>query len=131
MSIQPVVFCCSCIKTLSAVEANPARSNQHEFNGVTQLKSIFGEARLELQALFSLRGDSQVFQSAITWYDAREAHATRSEYRLYFQGNPVMKMAAEGDNIVIGYDRDGNVHCELIPSTNPDYNGRISEWRFQ
>jgi hypothetical protein len=43
MSIQPVVFRCSCIKTLSAVEANPARSNQHEFNGVTQLKSIFGE----------------------------------------------------------------------------------------
>ncbi len=131
MSIQAVILRCSCIKTLSAVEANPARSNQHEFNGVTQLKSIFGEAKLELPALFSLRGDPQVFQSAITWYDAREAHATRSEYMLYFQGNPVMNMAAEGGNIVIGYDRSGNVHCEIIPSTNPNYNARISEWRVK
>jgi len=131
MSIQPVIFRCSCIKTLSAVEANPARSNQHEFNGVTQLKSIFGEDRQELPALFSLRGDSQVFESGITWYDAREAHATRSEYRLYFQSNPVMNLAAEGDNIVIGFDRNGSVHCELIPQTNPDYSGIVSEWRVQ
>jgi len=62
MSIQPVIFRCSCIKTLSAVEANPARSNQHEFNGATQLKSIFGEERQEFSAQFTLRGDSQVFE---------------------------------------------------------------------
>jgi len=131
VSIQPIIFRCSCIKTLSAVEANLARSNQHEFNGVSQLKSIFREDRRESPALFSLRGDSQVFESTITWYDAREAHATRSEYRLYFKGNPVMSQASEGDNIVIGFDRNGNVHCELIPSTNPEYSGRISEWRVE
>ncbi len=66
MSIQPVIFRCSCIKTLSAVEANPARSHQHEFNGVTQLKSIFGPNRIELMAQFSLRGEPQVFESGIT-----------------------------------------------------------------
>ncbi len=131
MSIQPIIFRCSCIKTLSAVEANPTRSNQHEFNGVSQLKSIFGEERQEFSALFSLRGDPQVFDSSVTWYDAREAHATRSEYRLYFQSNPVMSRADEGDNIVIGFDRNGNVHFELIPSTSPDYSGRILEWRVQ
>lgn len=34
-----------CLKTLSAVEAHPDVSNEHEFNGVVQLKAIFGMAR--------------------------------------------------------------------------------------
>lgn len=131
MSIHPVIFSRSCIKTLSAVEADLTRSNQHEFNGVTQLKSIFGEERVDIPALFSRRGDTQVFKSRITWYDAREGHPTRSEYRLYFQANPVMDLATEGDNIIIGFDRNGTVRCELIPSRNPDYSGRIPEWRVQ
>lgn len=131
MSVQPVRFRCSCIKTLAAVEASPKRSNQHEFNGVAQLRSIFGTDNQKWSALFSLRGDAAVYESFVTWYEAREAHETRSEFRLYFQTNPVMAKATQGDNIVIGFDLEGRVHCELIPQNNPDYQGEVIGWAKQ
>ncbi|OEF21989.1 hypothetical protein [Vibrio splendidus] len=114
MSVRPINFSRSCIKTLSAVEAERPRSNQHEFNGVTQLRNLFGPDRISVDASFSVRGRPEVYQAGLTWYDARERHPTRSEYRLYFQSSPVMDLAREGDNIVIGFDLNGDVHCELI-----------------
>ncbi len=115
MAIHPINFEVSCVKTLSAVEAEANRSNQHEFNGVVQLKRLFGERRIQMNASFSVRGSNAVYQSDLTWYDARENHPTRSEFRLYFTTNPVMTNARGGDNIVIGFDLAGNIHCELIP----------------
>lgn len=114
MSKRPINFRASCVKTLSAVEAESTRSNQHEFNGVVQLKNLFGRDKIEMVASFSQRGSDDTFTSSLTWYDAREAHKTRSEYRLYFRSNPVMQQAQEGDNIIIGFDSQGNIHCELI-----------------
>ena len=41
------------VKRLSAVEAHPEKSNQHEFNGVVALKQLFGlEDRRGLPAHF-------------------------------------------------------------------------------
>lgn len=128
MSITPINFKASCVKTLSAVEAEPTRSNQHEFNGVAQLKNIFGTKKVEMIASFSVRGSNDVFHSSLTWYDAREKHKTRSEFRLYFQSNAVMAKAKEGDNIVIGYDAKGMVHCELILKGALGAN-RINGWQ--
>jgi hypothetical protein len=107
MSIKAINFAQSCVKTLSAVEAEASRSNQHEFNGVTQLKYIFGCHKIQKKAYFSVRGNDKLYCSSLTWYDAREAHPIRSEYRLYFKSNPVMSEAKEGDNVVIGYDING------------------------
>ena len=45
-------------KRLSAVEVNPETSNQHEFNGVQGLKSIFGEQRITVDAHFIYFGDT-------------------------------------------------------------------------
>jgi hypothetical protein len=114
MSVRPINFRASCVKTLSAVEAEPTRSNQHEFNGVSQLKNLFGDEKIQMIVSFSTRGRDDICTSGMTWYDARESHLTRSEYRLYFQSNPVMERANEGDNIIIGFDLQGNIHCELI-----------------
>jgi len=125
----PIHFRSACVKTLSAVEADPSRSNQHEFNGVIQLKDLFGEERTSIQASFSTRGNDEITQSEVTWYDARDAHPRRSEYRLYFQPNPVMENAREGDDIIIGFDNNGNLHCELIPRESAGHNGDIGEWR--
>ena len=55
MSSEAVILKPACIKTLSAVEARPERSNQHEFNGVQQLKEIFGLYEFERTAIFSVR----------------------------------------------------------------------------
>ena len=103
MSSSPLLLHPACIKTLSAVEARPERSNQHEFNGVVELKKIFGLAGFSRPAKFSIRGTSISTDADVTWYDARSAHPTRTEHRLYFQTNTVMTHANAGDNIVIGH----------------------------
>lgn len=127
MSIKPINFSASCVKTLSTVEVDTSRSNQHEFNGVAQLKRLFGDNKIEILASFSIRGSDDVFRSKLTWYDARELHPTRSEYRLYFQTNQVMSQAQAGDNIIIGFDTKGNIHCELITQGSAGYK-KTPEW---
>lgn len=129
MSNKAISFRSSCIKTLSAVEANPARSNQHEFNGVTELKALFGTEKLEIQVNFSIRGEKTQAIANMTWYDAREAHATRSEYRLYFQSNSVMDQAKEGDNVVVGLDINNLIHCILIKRGTSGHRHNINNWQ--
>lgn len=128
MSTRPIVLNPACIKTLSAVEARPERSNQHEFNGVTALKNVFGTSRSEFNVQFSVRGEGIADQANVTWYDAREEHPTRSEYRLYFQGNLVMDHAQAGDNVVIGYDGQGMLHCILIRTGSTGHRPGIGQW---
>jgi hypothetical protein len=98
-------------KRLSAVEANPVRSNQHEFNGVRALKQLLGDGRLtDCPARFVWLGEENEGlsnESFVTWYDSRESHPTRSEHRLYFRGNPVMELAGEHDLLVVA-KRPGN-----------------------
>lgn len=125
MSKGPIILKPACIKTLAAVEANPDRSNQHEFNGVAALKEIFGTDKAEFKAVFSVRGEDGSFESGVTWYDSREDHPVRSEHRLYFKTNPVMHRAQEGDNVLIGFI--GNqLHCILIPNAGQSYPGWTS-----
>lgn len=86
-------------KTLSAVEARPERSNQHEFNGVSELKEMLGVGRAPFEGRFLLAGSDLSEDVEVTWYDAREDHETRSEFRLYFRQNRVMAHAQEGDTV--------------------------------
>ena len=93
-------------KRLSAVEAHPERSNQHEFNGVEPLKTLLGlERQTDRPTRFVWLGDeNEGFSedSSVTWYDAREQNPNRAaEYRLYFRGNPVMERASEEDLLII------------------------------
>ncbi|MYN17123.1 type II restriction endonuclease [Rugamonas sp. FT107W] len=128
MANDAINFRSSCIKTLSAVEVRPDRSNQHEFNGVQALKNLFGLERVSSEARFSIRGESVECISGVTWYDAREAHPSRSEHRLYFQTNNVMAQAQEGDNIVIGFGRDNSLQFVLIKNGSQGHSGRIQNW---
>jgi hypothetical protein len=99
-------------KALSAVEAEPTRSNQHEFNGVTILRKLFGENKHTCDAKFIYLNDTDdpvIDTGFVTWYDARERHATRSEHRLYFPTTQVSNCMAEGDLLVIGRRPDGTV----------------------
>lgn len=110
------------VKTLSAVEADFAKSNQHEFNGVEGLKRIFGEARgkqtFDARFLYlSDRSEEPVISDGfLTWYDAREAHPTRSEHRLYFPTTDVANKAGAGDLLVIGRRQDGSVLVVIAES---------------
>lgn len=104
----------ACIKSLSAVEAVPDRSNQHELNGVAQLRDILGNDKKSFVVNFSIRGKDGYTQSNVTWYDARKEHPTRTEYRLYFRTNGVMSQAKEGSTLIFGLDSKNNFWAELI-----------------
>lgn len=101
------------VKRLSAVEVDLKTSNQHEMNGVVEMKKIFGEKRTTIPATFTYLDDSEeeigeknVF---LTWYDARKNHPTRSEYRLYFPGNVVTEKFSVEDLVIIGRRPNGSV----------------------
>lgn len=106
-------------KTLSAVEADPVKSNQHEFNGSNPLIQIFGEAgtekhRFQATMLYlDENGDEPVVASSwVTWYDARAkstARTGRSEHRLYFPTTQVSQCASAGDALFIARTQDDHV----------------------
>ena len=100
-------------KRLSAVEAHQDISNQHEFNGVVEMKAMFGEERTNYDAQFLYlcedEGEYSSSQGFVTWYDARKNHATRTEYRLYFQSTDVSARFKAGDLLVIGKRHDNSV----------------------
>lgn len=101
------------IKRLSAVEADPLTSNQHEFNGVRALKDLLGSEKAVFDARFVYLSEEESEDLAtyarLTWYDARNAHPTRSEFRLYFETNPILEEAVEGDLLFIGKTPGGQV----------------------
>ena len=71
-------------KRLSAVEAHPESSNQHEFNGIKSLKKLLGLKRLtDTPTRFVWLGEeNEGFSedSFVTWYDAREHVPKRTEH---------------------------------------------------
>lgn len=109
-------------KRISAVEADLLHSNQHEFNGVQELKRILGEpvGKVRYEATFIYMSDIDeepvIDKGFLTWYDARENHPTRSEYRLYFPSNTVLDCASQEDYLVIAKRTDNSllaIICEV------------------
>lgn len=102
-------------KTLSAVEADVFTSHQHEFNGVSTLKKLFGEAvgkaNFKASFLYLNDNDDEPVESAgfLTWYNAREKSPNRSEHRLYFPTTTVSMCASTGDLLVLGLKPDKSV----------------------
>lgn len=100
-------------KKLSAVEVDPAKSHQHEFNGSKELKQVLGldqPRQYDTKFLWIEEQNAGLSEDGIvTWYDARSNHPTRSEYRLYFPGNGVTSMASEGDTLFIAKRTDGTL----------------------
>jgi len=118
-------------KALSAVEASRAASNQHEFNGVNQLKKMLGPDRKTIPARFIYLDEKEtdsVIDETVTWYDARERHPTRSEYRLYFRTNAVTSCMSEDDLLVVGKLPDGSI---LIVVAADDTVKNQIRWLFQ
>jgi hypothetical protein len=119
------------VKKLSAVEADTATSNQHEFNGVSELKKLLGSEKQQIQAKFVWLSDEQEAISEegfVTWYDAREAHPTRSEHRLYFQTTPVSELAKAGDTLFFALRTDESALVIIVPADSTIQNQLL--WLF-
>lgn len=108
------------VKILSSVEANLLSSNQHEFNGVRELRNILGEpgGKVQYKAKFMYltdQDDEPVTEDGfLTWYDARQKARTergvmRWEYRLYFPTNLVSQCANAGDVLIIARRPDNTL----------------------
>ncbi|HJP89176.1 MAG TPA: type II restriction endonuclease [Candidatus Limnocylindrales bacterium] len=95
------------VKRLSAVEVDPESSNQHEFNaGALRTGLGFGREKVSGQLTAVYYGsdpevEPEVEDGTFTLYDAREAHPTRSEFRLYYNVPLVTEAAEAGDLLVL------------------------------
>ncbi len=108
------------VKILSDVEADVLSSNQHEFNGVKDLRNILGEpnekAIYNAKFLYLTDHDNEpiIANGFLTWYDARqkareESGIMRCEYRLYFPTNLVSQCANSGDVLVLAKQADNTL----------------------
>lgn len=119
-------------KRLSTVEIKPVSSNQHEFNGIQEFREIFGRDRITFNGKFLYFPDDedQVLEDEgqLTWYDAREKHPSRTEYRLYYPTNVVISAASVGDLVVIG--RTGKNELVVIVSPSGSTSEKQLLWLF-
>ena len=118
-------------KTLSSVEANPEKSNQHEFNGTVSMKTLFGTARKTFTTRFVYMDDDNdpvIDNGFLTWYDAREKHPTRSEYRLFFKSTAVSRSASAGDTLFIALRPDDTI-LVIIAAANSTISSQLA-WLF-
>ena len=102
------------VKRLSLVEASRVKSNQHELNGTSVYRALFGGSRKRFPAtfLYLTDGADPVVSSegSVTWYDSRENKPHRAaEYRLYFTDSDVTERLSEGDLAGVIRKRDGSV----------------------
>lgn len=106
-------------KRLTDVEVSPAKSHQHEFNGISEFKRIFGTEKINFKAkyVYLHDEDEQIFSDGgtLTWYDAREGHATRTEYRLYYSENAVLNRAESGDLVIICKKAEDELFIIIAP----------------
>lgn len=120
-------------KRLSAVEADPETSNQHEFNGVATLKAIFGlEKRHQVSTKFIYLGNTEEDYLSetgeLTWYDAREKNPTRTEWRLYFTKTAIFQEMTQGDLVIFGELADGNM-IVIVAAAGSTYESQLL-WLF-
>jgi len=105
-------------KYLSAVDAEPERSNGHEIGGLPSagFKAYLGtpnkdeEFRFRAKQVYiSDESEAPVIDdSHVTWYDARRKQAHRSpEYRLYYYDSAVTDCISEGDFFLVAKLREG------------------------
>lgn len=114
-------------KYLSAVDADPGRSHQHEIGGLPAagFKEYLGtpskneEYRFKAKQIY-LSDDSlgpEVADGQVTWYDCRRKQPHRTpEYRLYYYDNSVTELIAEGDFFLVAKMRDGTLLLIFTPS---------------
>ncbi|HDO06411.1 MAG TPA: restriction endonuclease [Bacteroidetes bacterium] len=92
-------------KILKPVEIDPKVSHEHEFNGINSFKEILGPERqyLPCRVIYLTDDEDDIVEDRVilTWYDARENHPTRTEYRLYYPESDCFSKAKPDDLLVV------------------------------
>lgn len=110
------------VKRLTMVEtaSRGEGSNQHEFNSSKALRALLGDVdRKEMPVRFIWLGDEQeaiAHEGMISWYDSRRAHPTRSEFRLYYQGNAVTELMSKDDAFFLAMQTNNTGLAIITPA---------------
>ncbi len=92
-------------KRLKPVEVDFAVSNEHEFNGIGKFKELLGLRKQRFKTRFIYLSDTEEDivedNTEFTWYDARENHPARTEYRLYYKNSVCIDQANPEDLMVL------------------------------
>jgi hypothetical protein len=114
------VFSAAATKYLTAVDAEPKRSNQHEIGGLPSAGigdrlgyPLNGEKTyLPARMIYfdEFESDPVTCEDTVTWYDARFDNPLRApEYRLYYRSNAVSELFQEGDFFLIALTRTNSL----------------------
>lgn len=108
------------VKRLSAVDAEPKTSNQHEVGTTVKMREDFlGETHQQkFPAIYIwLGGDQEGFteESWATHYDARINKPRAAEWRLYYPSNPVTEAMKAGDTLFLAKDQGGVLWFIVAP----------------
>ncbi|MEL6959111.1 MAG: type II restriction endonuclease [Pseudomonadota bacterium] len=108
------------VKRLSAVDAEPKTSNQHEVGTTVKMREDFlGETHQQkFPAIYIwLGGDQEGFteESWATHYDARINKPRAAEWRLYYPSNHVTEAMKAGDTLFLAKDQSGVLWFIVAP----------------
>lgn len=113
-------------KYLSAVDADPSRSNQHEIGGLPSVgfREYLGApgkgeyARFScLMAYLTDEEEPEFCLDQVTWYDSRYKQPHRSpEYRLYYKSNAVTERIQPTDFLLVAKKIDGSLVLLFTPA---------------
>ena len=122
------------VKRLSAVDAEPARSNQHEVGTTQAMRQQFlGKTEGRFPAIYVWLGREQdgfSAQGGATLYDARKLQAHRTaEWRLYYPSNPVTEAMQRGDMLFLAMTKDRRL-LYFIVAPEGSTSARQLSWLF-
>ncbi len=127
-------FAGASVKHLSAVDADPSRSNQHEIGTTRNMRDQFlaENQREKFSVVYIWLGQDQDGFSVAgqaTHYDTREHKPNRSpEWRLYYETNGVTETMRESDTLFLAMDPNRVLYFIVTP--NGSTSERQLSWLF-
>lgn len=123
-------------KRLSRVEIDPDASHQHEFQGITDFKNLFGtpDGKKKYPATFVRLfqdDDPEIGEYTVTLYDGRKKKDHRtSEYRIYYpvKSEPLVHSSNPDDLLVVAKQKNDNLLI-IIADANSTYEQQLI-WLF-
>lgn len=120
------VFVAAAEKYLTAVDAEPVKSNQHEIGGLKKagIADLLGYPKngdklylpVTMVYIEDDVTDPIICEDVMSWYDTRHNQPHRSaEYRLYYRSNDVTNKFQEGDFFLIALTRDNSLLAVITP----------------
>lgn len=122
-------------KLLKPVEINPEVSHEHEFNGINSFKKILGKEKqyFSCRVIYLADDEDDIIDNKVTltWYDARENHPKRTEYRLYYPTSDCFTKAKPEDLMIVCKNKESSdTSLTMFIANNRDTIANQLAWLF-